>query len=68
MKILTKVDEMHDGVHPGWEEYECSHYLVQIDVVVEGKDGGQTEASQQRDGVPQDQEHYQGWEVDQRPS
>ena len=41
--VLTKVDEVHDSVEPGLGEDDPADQLVEVDVVVQGQDGGQPE-------------------------
>ena len=55
-QALTKVAEMHDGMEPGVEKYEWANHLVKVDVVVKGQYGRQTQAPQQCDRMPQDEE------------
>ena len=45
--MLTKVDEVHDSVDPGLGEDDPADQLVEVDVVVQGQDGGQPEVPDQ---------------------
>ena len=49
--MLTKVDEVHDSVDPGLCEDDPADQLVEVDVVVQGQDGGQPEVPEQGDQV-----------------
>ena len=49
--VLTKVDEVHDSVEPGLGEDDPADQLVEVDVVVQGQDGGQPEVPEQGDQI-----------------
>ena len=49
--VLTKVDEVHDSVEPGLGEDDPADQLVEVDVVVQGQDGGQSEVPEQGDQI-----------------
>ena len=46
---------MHEGVEPGLDEDDAAHQLVEVDVVVEGEDGGEAEVAEDGDGVAEDE-------------
>ena len=50
---------MHDGVDPGLDEDEAADQFVEVDVVVQGQDGGQAQVPQHGDGVAEDQHQDQ---------
>ena len=45
--MLTEVDEVHDSVDPGLCKDDPADQLVEVDVVVQGQDGGQPEVPDQ---------------------
>ena len=49
--VLTEVYEVHDSVDPGLGEDDPADQLVEVDVVVQGQDGGQPEVPEQCDQV-----------------
>ena len=49
--MLTKVDEVHDSVDPGLGEDDPADELVEVDVVVQRQDGGQSEVPEQSDQI-----------------
>ena len=49
--MLTKVDEVHDSVDPGLGEDDPADELVEVDVVVQGQDGGKSEVPEQSDQI-----------------
>ena len=50
--LLTKVYQVHGGVKPGLAKDDPADELVEVDVVVEGQDLGQSHVPQDGDGVP----------------
>ena len=46
---------MHEGVEPGLDEDDAAHQLMEVDVVVEGEDGGEAEVAEDGDGVAEDE-------------
>ena len=67
LKALTKVAQMHDGMKPGLEEDDVADQLVQVDVIVQGEDGGQPQLAALGNGVAQDQ-HQDQHRVEQQTS
>ena len=59
---------MHDGVDPGLDEDEAADQFVEVDVVVQGQDGGQAQVPQHGDGVAEDQHQDQHRVEQQRPT
>ena len=53
LDIDGEVGQMAAGVQQGLEEDEEPNHLVEIDVVVEGEDGGQPEPAEDGDGIPE---------------
>ena len=54
LDVDGKVTKMHHGVESSLEEDEDAHQLVEINIVIQGQDGGQSKPPEYSDGVPQD--------------
>ena len=58
LDVDGKVGEMAGGVQDGLEEDEEADKLVKVDVVIQRKNGGQSESSEYCDGVPENQSQH----------
>ena len=54
--LLTKVDEVRDGVKPGLNKDDPAHDLVEVDVVVQRKLVSQTHIAEERHQVTENED------------
>ena len=55
LEIDGKVTEVHDGMEPGLGEDHPTDQLVEVDVVIQGQDRGQTQVPEACDGEAENQ-------------
>ena len=55
LDVDVEVDNVHEGVDPGLDEDDSSNQFMEVDVLVQRKNGGQTKISQHGDGVAENQ-------------
>lgn len=54
LNIDSEVDEVHDGMEPSLDKDESANKFVEVDVVVQRQDRGQTQVSEHGDAVSED--------------
>ena len=67
LDVDVEVAEVHDGVDPGLDEDDSSNQFMEVDVLIQRKNGSQSQISQHGDGVPENKNQDQ-YRVEQKCS